>query len=1005
MHRGGMWGLVVAGAMLACSFGSDGAVAGTILRHSSTSNMAAGDYDGDGRADVAWILPGGDLALYSPWLAFGGVVPGTNAYAVVAADVTPGGDGVHELVYLRQTDPNPANPQQIRYISVTAMSDNPYPSPPNGVALQSRLTAGDWNNDGNYGIVVTAPNSFAVWGSQELGAGPVWNAPGGAGALTGAWVAADLVAGRPGMEFVGFNQAGRAYIYNGGTSNSYTDTNADGVNEITAADVNAAVPGAEILVRANGTQLYQWNAATGYALLPGASPGVLGAGSLVAGLGGLDQWIVIGSAPTYALHRFQQPGTWFLVNTLAKDHKWQDFVAADFDGDGLDEIVAIKRDTGAPWYFDPQTMSRLQRITAFEPGAAVPVETGLQLWLDASDASTIVTGPGGGVQTWMDKSGNNFHATQVDPDKEPALHPTAMGGKPAVRFDGADDGLSIDDGLVVGRPYTVFTVDQLYGSAARTLQSRDPGVNWLTGKWGGANAHFANGFVYQGTAGVGTTVPAIGDAVGYATGSGYMLNGIDVTGDPAPTGSPGRLGLGSSGTYNEQGQADVAEVIVFNRALSFHERSQVGLYLREKYGQTGYTAYNVHLATKEWAFFGADPGEGLDFQGRFLYAVNVRGPGGIQIGDAAFTTDAGLVSAENEILNWTSPSYGPSPDDQTLQTVMQSIRWTQTGNGGLEQLTVTLPGLVPGRTYKLQMLMGDSGTTRHWAVDINGSRVVGDLQSAAMQGATNTQGAVLVHQFVATSPTMSIVFDGNPVTGGDRNPILNALTLEDLGVTGRMWTGTFTGADPGEGLDLKRPYQYAVNVGGPAVQVGNLWFTADTATPGFRINAEHAAQGWSPSDFGPSSADQALATVMSSIRWTDTTGGNGLPTRGEALSIDLEGIVPGQQYLLQLLFQEACCSRGFDVVLNGTLIADEFSPVEVTGGIDPGLGVVLSHQFHADSDVLHIVLDGYPANFADRNPILQGLLLAQVPEPSTWALLVLGGVAMAGAAIRRKRRQ
>lgn len=549
MRCGGLSACVVVGAMLVWSLGSDGAMAGTILRHSSTSNMAAGDYNGDGRADVAWILPGGDLALYSPSLNFGGVVPGTNAYAVVGADITPGGGGVHELVYLRQTDANPANPQQIRAISVIAMTDNPYPSPPNGVALQSRLTAGDWNSDGNYGIVVTAPNSFAVWGSQELGSGPVWNAPAGAGALTGAWVAADLVPGRPGMEFVGFNQAGRAYIYNGGTSNAYTDTLAGGVNEITAANVDPAVPGAEILVRANGTQLYQWKAGVGYALLPGSSPGGIGAGSLLAGLGGLDQWIVIGNGPTYALHRFQQPGTWLLVNTLAKDNKWQDFVAADFDGDSVDEIVAIKRDTGTPWYFDPQTMNRFQRITALAQGPVVPVETGLQLWLDASDASTIVPGPGGGVQTWMDKSGNNFHATQAADAQQPVLNATAMNGRPAVRFDGADDGLVVDDGLnLSARPYTVFTVDQYYaGTVGRTLQGRD--ANWLTGKYAGNNGFYAGDFVYLAPSGL--NVVAVGDAQGYATESRYSLNGVDATQNPAPLGNPGRLGLVGGGLYNE----------------------------------------------------------------------------------------------------------------------------------------------------------------------------------------------------------------------------------------------------------------------------------------------------------------------------------------------------------------------------------------------------------------------------------------------------------------------
>lgn len=443
---------------------------------------------------------------------------------------------------------------------------------------------------------------------------------------------------------------------------------------------------------------------------------------------------------------------------------------------------------------------------------------------------------------------------------------------------------------------------------------------------------------------------------------------------------------------------------MFDRALSFHERSQVGLYLRQKYGQTGYTAYNTHLATREWSFIGADPGEGLDFQGSFVYAVNARGPGGIQVGDAAFTTDAGLISSEYEIPNWTSPNYGPSTDDQNLQTVMQSIRWTWTNAAGQENLTVTLPNLVPGRTYKLQMLMADNQVDRHWAVDINGSRVVGDFQSAAMQGATNTQGSVLVHQFVATGPTMSIAFDGTAVAGGDTNPILNALTLEDLGVTGRTSIRTFTGGDPGEGLDLRGNFLYAVNVGGPGgFKAGDAAFTADTSTPGVTMNAENVIPAWLAPSYGASPDDAGLAGVMQSIRWTNTQSSvTGAFTRGEALGIDLAGLTPGQQYVLQLLFGENPGSRGFDVVIDDVLVADNFSPT--SAGVSANVGVVLAHQFHASSDMLHIVLDGFPTGFGDRNPILNAFTLQIVPEPATWVLLVLGAVGAAGVARRRRRR-
>lgn len=660
----------------------------------------------------------------------------------------------------------------------------------------------------------------------------------------------------------------------------------------------------------------------------------------------------------------------------------------------------------------------LQGVNAASAVLSVPVEKGLQLWLDASDASTIIPDVGGGVKEWRDKSGNN-HATQTDTTRQPVLNTTAMNGRPAIRFDGgadgAADGLVIADGLNLNaRPYTVFIVDQYYGSPyGRTLQGRD--ANWLVGKHNGNNSHWANGWV--GYVATGDNIPAISDAQGYSYGSGYFLDGIDRTGasegGSSPMGNPGKLALNASGSVNEPSKSDVAEVLVFKRALSFHERSLVGQYLREKYGLTGYTGYNTHLATREWVFFGADPGEGLDFQGRFVYAANIGGPGGAQVGDARFTTDTGLITAENQISNWFSPNYGTSTNDLNLATVMQSIRWTQTGNGGIEDITITLPGLEIGRTYKLQLLLKDNYPSRHFAVDINGSRVIGDLPPGGIQGiitgediSARTQGTVLVHQFVADRPTMTIVLNGQPVSGGDRNPMINALTLEDLGVTGQTRISTFTGGDPGEGLDVQGTFLYAVNVGGPGglqgLQVGDARFTADTDTPGLKINAENHAPNWSTPNYGSSPNDIALASLMQSARWTDTHNPQNTLSRGEAVNLELSGLSPGQQYVLQLLFGDTGSGRGFDVVIEDTLVLDNFNPA--ASGASGNVGVVVTHQFHATDSLLHIVLDGYPTSFTTPNPMLFAFTLEVVPEPSTCVLLGIGLVGLTLVGVRKRRK-
>src|SRR5688572_27784818 len=70
-------------------------------------------------------------------------------------------------------------------------------------------------------------------------------------------------------------------------------------------------------------------------------------------------------------------------------------------------------------------------------------------------------------------------------------------------------------------------------------------------------------------------------------------------------------------------------------------------------------------------FTGGDPGEGLDFEGTFLYATHVGGPAGpLQIGDATFI-DADVAPGIDVIgpnnTPFGTPSYGDSPNDNNLE--------------------------------------------------------------------------------------------------------------------------------------------------------------------------------------------------------------------------------------------------------------------------------------------------------------------------------------------------
>ncbi|VGO18691.1 Ig-like domain-containing protein [Pontiella sulfatireligans] len=80
------------------------------------------------------------------------------------------------------------------------------------------------------------------------------------------------------------------------------------------------------------------------------------------------------------------------------------------------------------------------------------------IWLDASDASSIVLSSGN-VQQWNDKSGNGYHAFAPASSNRPAYDSV----KGSIEFDGIDDGLKISGGSAYGpgNEVTFFVVAQL----------------------------------------------------------------------------------------------------------------------------------------------------------------------------------------------------------------------------------------------------------------------------------------------------------------------------------------------------------------------------------------------------------------------------------------------------------------------------------------------------------------------------------------------------------------
>ncbi len=238
---------------------------------------------------------------------------------------------------------------------------------------------------------------------------------------------------------------------------------------------------------------------------------------------------------------------------------------------------------------------------------------GLRVWMRAdavntSDANQVRSSAGSFfVRSWRDQSGGTFHAGQTTDANQPRFIPSApeLGGRPALRFDGANDVLLLPSSpaannftiIVVARPTAGHEIDP-QGAA---------GVGGVSGQrylFGAQHGGDFNG-------GSGLSLGTNGASV-YEHGSGYMpalavltapLTGLSivsvnysnrqptltVNGTLSAQGAqssrsavtaPVEIGAGSYGAF----AGDVAEILVFDRTLSDGEARGVEEFFRAKYG-------------------------------------------------------------------------------------------------------------------------------------------------------------------------------------------------------------------------------------------------------------------------------------------------------------------------------------------------------------------------------------------------------------------------------------
>lgn len=223
--------------------------------------------------------------------------------------------------------------------------------------------------------------------------------------------------------------------------------------------------------------------------------------------------------------------------------------------------------------------------------APVPsVMTGCVAWFDAGDASTLTTNATGIVTNWANKgsAGATLDAVLQQAGSGPTVLANDLNGKSVLSVSVKGLQTRNNIGISGGQDRTMFLV----GCRTTTDNFYMGGM----GKWGTTKAYFG---IRSGTGGIsyalyGNDIPLPAQPAGLyeiydfslASSNGVaclISNGVFFTQStalqPSTTNTP--LYLGSDPAYNSSGK--LAEVIVFNRAVTPQERATIEKYLYTKW--------------------------------------------------------------------------------------------------------------------------------------------------------------------------------------------------------------------------------------------------------------------------------------------------------------------------------------------------------------------------------------------------------------------------------------
>ncbi|MCI0538584.1 MAG: Ig-like domain-containing protein [Verrucomicrobiales bacterium] len=301
---------------------------------------------------------------------------------------------------------------------------------------------------------------------------------------------------------------------------------------------------------------------------------------------------------------FFQGNTKLGEDTTGPDYSltWNDVPSGNY------ALTAVATDNAGAY----QSSSAIQVLVS-SPGG--PPFAGLGLWLKADAGVTL---NGSSVSAWADQSGLGRNAEQANAANQPTLVSDDANGKPALRFDGADDFLTFNFPVNDLQDMTVFLVsacsediDVGFPFVARGALFWNESSSWGTivlspfqsivrWRFGIGESQDLAALAYPRPTPLlnefsTTTLLREGSTTGTESlfiNSELALAVTDKTAPVAATRDQGNLGRGwNDDSYFPGG---IAEVLVYTRALSATEQSTVETYLKSKYfGPTDLTFTSI----------------------------------------------------------------------------------------------------------------------------------------------------------------------------------------------------------------------------------------------------------------------------------------------------------------------------------------------------------------------------------------------------------------------------